>query len=32
VQTLDGRLTIRSDAGCGARLRAELPYAAVAPP
>jgi signal transduction histidine kinase len=27
VQALDGRLTIESAAGCGTRLRAEIPYA-----
>jgi signal transduction histidine kinase len=29
VHALDGVLTIESDAGCGTRLRAEIPYAAV---
>lgn len=29
VQALEGRLTIESEAGCGTRLRAELPYAVV---
>jgi signal transduction histidine kinase len=31
VQALDGRLAIESAPGCGTRLRAELPYPAVAP-
>jgi signal transduction histidine kinase len=32
VQTLDGRLIVESEAGCGTRLRAKLPYAALASP
>jgi len=30
VHALDGRLTVSSQAGSGTRLRAELPYAAIA--